>query len=185
VERGFRVCRSDPCSTKPLLFQVETWNLLVSEAKTLVLNFGIGGLYLTDAQSYPFIMAMDPGELFRRDPDGEGHYSAKQVGRSARALARNLNTCTGVVHAQVLEGEVVIANSEIGFWSTRLSRTYANPLFVKLCRALWQVDPFFSVVGECHWARSGALMRSGIIPHTLDLVGCVHRRGALGSLNSR
>jgi len=75
---------------------------------------------------------------------------------------------------QVLEGEVVIANSEQGFWSTRLSRTYPNPLLVKLARALWQVDPNFSIVGECHWARSGALMRSGIIPHTLDVVGWVH-----------
>lgn len=72
---------------------------------------------------------------------------------------------------QILEGEVVVANSELGFWSTRLARTYPNPLLVKLCRALWQVDPSFSVIGECHWARSGALMRSGVIPHTLDIVG--------------
>ena len=123
----------------------------MSEAKTLVYNFGIGGLYLTDAQSYPFIMALDTGELFRRDPDGEGHYDATQI----------------------FEGEVVIANSELGFWSSRIARTYANPLLVKLSRSLWQVDPFFSIVGECHWARSGALMRSGVVPHTLDLVGCV------------
>lgn len=56
----------------------------MSEAKTLVYNFGVGGLYLTDAQSYPFIMAADTGELFRRDPDGEGHYSPTEV-RAARS----------------------------------------------------------------------------------------------------
>jgi hypothetical protein len=132
-------------------WQVETWNLLVSEAKTLVQNFGIGGLYLADAQSYPFIMALDKGELFRKDVDGEFHYEYREI----------------------LEGAVVVANSELGYWSTRQARTYPNPLLVKLCRALWQVDPDFSVVGECHWARSGALMRSGVIPHTLDVIGLV------------
>jgi hypothetical protein len=133
-----------------LTLQVETWDLLVSEAKTLVQNFGIGGLYLSDAQSYPFIMTLDTGELFRRDVDGECHYGASEI----------------------LEGEVVVANSEVGFWSTRQARTYANPLLVKLCRVLWQTDPDFSVVGECHWARSGALMRSGVIPHSLDMIRC-------------
>lgn len=41
----------------------------------------IGGLYLSDCQSYPFIQAMDVGELFRRDVDGEGHYSPREVRR--------------------------------------------------------------------------------------------------------
>jgi hypothetical protein len=130
------------------IVQVETWDLLVRESQTLVQSFSIGGLYLADAQSYPFIMSLDKGELLRKDVDGQRHYEPSEV----------------------LEGAVVIANNEAGYWSTREARTYPNPLLVKLCRALWKVDPDFSVVGECHWARSGALMRSGVIPHALDFV---------------
>lgn len=48
----------------------------------------IGGLYLSDCQSYPFIQAMDVGELFRRDVDGEGHYSPREVRRRRRDATR-------------------------------------------------------------------------------------------------
>lgn len=57
--------------------KVEAWELLVSEAKTLVQNFGVGGLVLSDAQSYPFVMGLDASELMRRDVDGEMHYSPR------------------------------------------------------------------------------------------------------------
>ena len=131
--------------------KVEAWDLMVSEAKTLVQNFGVGGLYLTDAQSYPFIMASDTSELFRRDVDGEGHYSPREI----------------------LEGEVVIANTEIGYWTTKAARAYANPLLVKLTRALWAISPDFTIVGECHWGRAGALQRSGVVPRSLDIVSAM------------
>lgn len=117
----------------------------------LTQNFGVGGLYLSDAQSYPFIMAIDTGELFRRDVDGETHYSPREM----------------------LEGEVVVANSEVGYWSTHAAKSYPNPLLVKLVRALWHVAPDFTVVGESHWGRAGALARSGVIPHGLDLVTAI------------
>ncbi len=51
--------------------KVEAWELLAAEARTLVSNFNLSGLYLPDAQSYPFIMSLDTGDLFRRDVDGE------------------------------------------------------------------------------------------------------------------
>ena len=131
--------------------RVETWDLLVSEAKTLVQNFGIGGLYLPDAQSYPFIMALDSGELLRRDVDGETHYTEKEM----------------------LQGEVVVANAEVGFWTTRAAKKYPNPILVKLTRALWSIAPDFTILGESHWGRSGALARSGVVPHALDLVSAI------------
>lgn len=131
--------------------KVETWELLISEAKTLVQNYHIGGLYLPDAQSYPFIMALDTGELWRRDVDGEGHYSPREI----------------------VEGAVVVSNSEVGYWSTKAAKSYPNPLLVKLVRAMWQVDPLFAVIGESHWGRAGALARSGVVPHGLDVVSAV------------
>ena len=59
--------------------KVEAWDLLVSEAKTLLQNFKIGGLCLSEAQGYPFIMALDTSELLRRDVDGEHYYSRRCV----------------------------------------------------------------------------------------------------------
>ena len=111
----------------------------------------MGGLYLPDAQSYPFIMALDAGELFRRDVDGETHYTEREM----------------------LQGEVVVANAEVGFWSTRAARRYPNPLLVKLTRALWHMSPDFAVLGESHWGRAGALARSGLVPHAFDLVSAM------------
>jgi glycogen synthase len=131
--------------------KLEAWELLVSEAKHLALSLGVGGLYLTDAQSYPFVQALDTGELFRRDVDGEGHYTPREI----------------------LEGEVVVANTEVGYWSTKAAQTFPNPLLVKLVRALWAVAPDFTVTGESHWGRSPALVRSGIVPNTLDVIGAL------------
>jgi glycogen synthase len=131
--------------------KVESWDLLVSEMKTLVQNFGINGLYLNDCQSFPFIQALDVGELFRRDPDGEAHYTPREV----------------------LEGEVVVANAEVGYWSSKTAKTYANPLLVKLVRSLWSISPEFTVAGESHWGRAPALARSGVLPHTLDVISAM------------
>ena len=106
---------------------------------------------LADAQSYPFIMALDTGELFRRDVDGEGHYGPRDI----------------------LEGAIVVANVEVGYWSTSAARRYPNPLLVKLCRGLWQICPDAAITGECHWGRGGALLRSGVLPHSLDVVSAM------------
>ena len=130
--------------------QVEAWNLLVEEALSLVRTHGVG-LYLPDAQSYPFIMAAETGELFRRDVDGEGHYSPREI----------------------IEGGIVIANTEIGYWTTPAARSYPNPLLVKLMRAVWTATSDASVVGECHWGRTGVLLRSGVIPHVTDVAAAV------------
>ena len=71
---------------------------------------------------------------------------------------------------QVLEGEVVIANTEFGYWGTKAARYYPNPLLVKLTKSLWAIAPDFIVAGECHWGRAASLLRSGVVPRTLDLL---------------
>jgi hypothetical protein len=71
--------------------KLEVWDLLVSELKTLAQNYGVGGIYLNDAQSYPFVMAADTSELTRRDTDNEPHYSDREVGD---ASLRNRPTTT-------------------------------------------------------------------------------------------
>ncbi len=105
--------------------------------------YGVKGVYLSECQSYPLMMELDVEELLRADSDGPAAYSPLEI----------------------FEGDVVVANREVGFWSTRLCQTYPNPLLVKLVRALWAVDPDATVFGEAHWGRGGALMRSGVVPH--------------------
>jgi hypothetical protein len=79
------------------------------------------------------------------------------------------------VALQILEGEIVIANSEIGYWSSKASRSYANPLLAKIARSLWSISPEFTIAGESHWGRAPALARSGIVPHSLDIISYVLR----------
>jgi hypothetical protein len=104
--------------------KVEAWDLLAREAVALVASVGggggggadcDGGLYLCDAHSYPLMQALDRGELFRRDADGSAAYTAREA----------------------LEGEVVLANAEAGFWTCAAAATYANPLLAKVARAVW------------------------------------------------
>ena len=75
--------------------------------------------------------------------------------------------------SEILEGEVVIANTEAGYWTTKAARNYANPLLVKLTRALWAIDPDFTVIGDSSWGRAGALQRSGVVPRSLDIVSAM------------
>ncbi len=68
---------------------------------------------------------------------------------------------------------MVIANTEAGYWTTKAARNYANPLLVKLTRALWAIDPDFTIIGDSHWGRAGALQRSGVVPRSLDIVSAM------------
>lgn len=73
-----------------------------------------------------------------------------------------------------MNGEIVIRNENHGYWHSNSLETYANPFFVKLCRALWSVHPNFMIIGEC-WGgfmfenRQIILSRSGIIPRLYNL----------------
>jgi len=50
-------------ATAPVMLNyrlVETWDAMVADGAALVSRFGLQGLYLTDAQSYPFTFELDP-----------------------------------------------------------------------------------------------------------------------------
>jgi hypothetical protein len=73
-----------------------------------------------------------------------------------------------------MNGEIVIRNENHGYWHSNSLETYANPFFVKLCRAIWSVHSNFMIIGEC-WGgfmfenRQIILTRSGIVPRLYSL----------------
>ena len=135
----------------------ESWDLLISEIKILIDKYNIDGVHLDNCQAWPQIMELDTAELYRIDVDGQPAYSSLEI----------------------LNGEIVMPNKESGYWDTDLSETYANPLLIKLTKALWNSYPNFIFIGEC-WLnekfsqRHINLTRSGIIPrlYTLPIVLC-------------
>ncbi len=94
-------------------------------------------------------MALDIDELFRVEADGTAAYPPRDI----------------------LLGDVVLSDAEIGYWDTRLSKSYPNPLLVKLVRSMWEHHPNFTVFGDCHWGRGGSVARSGVVPHVSSCKG--------------
>ena len=129
--------------------RVETWNLMISEIKSLAERYGVRGVRLDNAQSLPPIMAPNMDELLRLDPDGNAHYSLSEV----------------------FYGAVVKANEEYGYWTSEagMERGYPNPFLVKFCREMWNAYPNFIVMAESHFHREAQLLSSGPVPHTLRI----------------
>jgi hypothetical protein len=128
------------------------WDLLIEEVLTFATNTGVDGIQLDNGQAWPQIFEPDLDELNRNDVDGLPAYSTEDM----------------------MNGEVVIRNENHGYWLSNSLENYANPFFVKLCRALWSVNPDFMILGEC-WGgfkfenRQIVLARSGIIPRLYNL----------------
>lgn len=129
--------------------KVETWNLMVSEVKTLAAKYGVRGVRLDNAQSLPPIMAPYIDELLRMDPDGQPHYSISDI----------------------FYGTVVKPNEEYGYWSSEagIERGYPNPFLVKFCREMWNSYPDFIIMAEAHFHREAQLLISGPIAHTVRI----------------
>ena len=135
----------------------ESWDLLILEIKTLIDKYNIDGVHLDNCQAWPQIMELDTAELYRIDIDGQPAYNSLEK----------------------LNGEIVMPNSESGYWDTDLKDTYANPLLIKLTKSIWNYYPNFIFIGEC-WQnekfsqRHINLTKSGIIPrlYTLPIVLC-------------
>ena len=137
--------------------KIEAWEMLISEVKTLINKFGIDGLHLDNCQIWPHIMELNTIEMYRIDDDGKPAYTPMEI----------------------LNGEVVIPNSESGYWQSDLCEQYANPLLIKLTREIWNNYPEFIFLGECwleekYSQRHVSLVKSGIIPrmYTLPVVIC-------------
>ena len=137
--------------------KIEAWEMLISEIKTLINKFGIDGLHLDNCQIWPHIMELNTIEMYRIDDDGKPAYTPMEI----------------------LNGEIVIPNSESGYWESDLCEQYANPLLVKLTREIWNNFPEFIFLGECwleekYSQRHVSLVKSGIIPrmYTLPVIIC-------------
>ena len=135
----------------------ESWDLLISEIKTLIEKYHIDGVHLDNCQAWPQIMELDTAELYRIDVDGQPAYDSLDK----------------------FNGEIVMPNLESGYWDSDLSETYANPLLIKLTKSIWNYFPNFIFIGEC-WQnekfsqRHINLTKSGVIPrlYTLPIVLC-------------
>ena len=137
--------------------KIEAWEMLISEVKTLINKFGIDGIHLDNCQIWPHIMELNTIEMYRIDDDGKPAYTPMEI----------------------LNGEIVIPNSESGYWESDLCEQYANPLLVKLTREVWNNFPEFIFLGECwleekYSQRHVSLVKSGIIPrmYTLPVIIC-------------
>jgi len=132
--------------------KLKSWNLLIEDVTEFARKYNIDGLHLDNGQAWPQIMELDEYEMYRHEADGRPAYTEKEI----------------------LNGEVVIKNENHGYWNSTKVDTYANPIFIKLCRKLWAEFPEFHFVGEC-WGgssfenRQGILARSGIIPRLFKL----------------
>lgn len=129
--------------------KVETWNLMISEIKSLADKYGVRGIRLDNAQSLPPILAPNMDELLRTDPDGQLHYTPSEI----------------------FYGAVVKANEEYGYWTSQagLERGYPNPFLVKLCKELWNAYPNFLIIAEAHFLREAQLIASGPVAHTVRI----------------
>jgi len=127
--------------------RVEVWDMMISETKELVREYGVGGIRLDNAQSYPVTLSADLQELLRRDPDGELHHSLDEI----------------------FYGQVVQPNSECGYWRSEacMDLNYPNPFLIKYMKEMWNEFPDFVVVAESHFHREVEIVQSGMIAQSL------------------
>ena len=137
--------------------KIEAWEMLINEVKSIINKFGIDGVHLDNCQIWPHIMELNTYEMYRIDNDGKPAYSPMEI----------------------LNGEIVIPNSESGYWESDNCEQYANPLLIKLTRDIWNEFPEFIFLGECwleekYSQRHVSLVKSGIIPrmYTLPVIIC-------------
>ena len=132
--------------------KIETWNLLIEEIKAIAEKYNINGIHIDNCQLLPQIMEVDSAELSRIDSDGSTAYT----------------------HSDIINGEIVVPNTEKGYWDTENCDYYANPFLVKLTKSLWNDFPNFIFVGEC-WQNDKSekrhinLIKSGVIPKMYNL----------------
>jgi len=57
----------------------EVWELIVNETLQQVTEFAIAGIMIDNANLSPYILHADTTELFRKDLDGEYHYTEDEI----------------------------------------------------------------------------------------------------------
>ncbi len=129
--------------------RVDTWKLFLDEVRMMANKYGVRGIRLDNAQSFPPIMAPNVEELLRVDTDGQPHYSLDEV----------------------FFGAVVKASNEHGYWTSDscIDRNYPNPFIVQLCKEMWKSYPDFLIIAEAHFHREASLLSSGAITHSVRI----------------
>ena len=137
--------------------KLASWEMLITEVKELINKFDIDGLHLDNCHTWPQIMELDASEMYRMDNDGQPAYSPMEI----------------------LNGEIVLPNTESGYWDCDSCDYYANPLLIKLTKSIWNDHPNFIFIGECwlnekYSQRHVSLSKSGVIPrmYTLPIIIC-------------
>lgn len=132
--------------------QVDVWQLLLDDIIKFANKYKVDGIHIDNAQSWPQIMELDQVEMYRKDTDGQPHYSTQEI----------------------FDGHVVKRNEFFAYWASDLRFKYANPIFVKICKELWREFPEFYIVADV-WQASGmeerdkCIANSGPIPRLYDL----------------
>ena len=155
---------------------IETWNLLISDALELIDNYKINGVQIDNAQYLPIIYNIDYDEMCREESENNRRYT----------------------NLEIINGNIVVPNVESGYWSAYefssfkgYSKIYPNPLLIKLTKTIWKKYPNFIFIGECnenhekYINRQFILGKSGIIPHLyiLPKILCSIYGKQLGELN--
>ena len=132
--------------------KIEAWNLLIQEIKEVAKRYNIDGIHINNCQNLPQIMEVDTAELTRIDSDGNVAYN----------------------QTEIINGEIVIPNTEKGYWDTENCDFYSNPFLIKLTKSIWNEFPNFIFIGEC-WQNDKIekkhlnLIKSGVIPKMYNL----------------
>eukprot|EP01113_Clastostelium_recurvatum_P031061 TRINITY_DN3842_c0_g1_i1.p1 TRINITY_DN3842_c0_g1~~TRINITY_DN3842_c0_g1_i1.p1 ORF type:complete len:2351 (-),score=511.23 TRINITY_DN3842_c0_g1_i1:62-7114(-) len=137
------------------------WNALIDEVAAWCAH-GAGGVRLDSAHTWPLILRPDLDELYRVDEDGVPHYTLQEVMDGS------------IVHQWSNEGRTY------GYWgtvperATHMSPFYANPMFMKLTRRIWAVNPTFVFLAEVQMNRELTAIVSGLIPYSTALPRALH-----------
>lgn len=117
---------------------IDVWDLFLDDILSLIRDYGIDGIHIREAQSYPIILHPFIRELTRVDTDEKPHYSLLEI----------------------LQGVVVQANEECGYWCTKAASTfgYANPFYIRLTKFLSTVKDTFLCTGDSFWGRNSSLV---------------------------
>ena len=100
--------------------------MLIDETMEFVKEYGIHGIHCDYAGTWPQIWGRDLKELHRVQYDGTQAYTKEEI----------------------FEGSIILSEEHCGYWQSSFSNYYCNPLFVKLCRKMWQHFPNFLIIGE-------------------------------------
>ena len=123
-----------------------TWDLLISETLEFLDKFNVDGIMIDNAHICPNLLEVNENELYKKDTDGEYHYSIQERFLGSIVSAKSYDT-----------------NHE----------NMPSPLLFKLTKALWKKFPqmmIFGDMGPNDTGKTTSLVASGVIPRSYGLL---------------